>query len=92
MLLAYRPWAELLRRTFAVDVETCRRCGGRLRLLAVITDLTEVTRFLHHLREPTEPPVRAPPRDPPYFKTLVVRRRQPTETSTQQLLFESTEP
>ncbi|HEX2873560.1 MAG TPA: transposase [Polyangiaceae bacterium] len=84
----YRPWAELLRSTFAVDVETCRRCGGRLRLLAVITDLTEVARFLHHRREPTEPPARAPPRVPPYFKTLVVRRRQPTETSTQQQLFE----
>jgi hypothetical protein len=75
----YRPWAELLRRTFAVDVETCRRCGGRMRLLAVLTDLTQVTRFLHHRREPTEPPARAPPRDPPYFKTLVVRRRQPTD-------------
>jgi hypothetical protein len=34
----YRPWAELLRRTFTVDVETCPRCGGRMRLLAVITD------------------------------------------------------
>jgi hypothetical protein len=84
----YRPWAELLRRTFAVDVETCPRCGGRMRLLAVITDLTQVARFLHHRREPTEPPARAPPRDPPYFKTLVVRRRQPTETSTQRELFE----
>jgi hypothetical protein len=29
----HRPWAELLRRTFAVDVETCPRCGGRMRLL-----------------------------------------------------------
>jgi hypothetical protein len=81
----YRPWAELLRRTFAVDVETCPRCGGPMRLLAVITDLTQVARFLRHRREP---PARAPPRDPPYFKTLVVRRRQPTETSTQRELFE----
>jgi hypothetical protein len=78
-------WAELLRRTFAVDVETCPRCGGPMRLLAVITDLTQVARFLRHRREP---PARAPPRDPPYFKTLVVRRRQPTETSTQRELFE----
>jgi hypothetical protein len=84
----YRPWAELLRRTFAVDVETCPRCGGRMRLLAVITDLAQVARFLHHRREPTEPPARAPPREPPYFKTLVVRRRQPTEPSTQRELFE----
>src|SRR5690349_12530644 len=79
----YRPWAKPLQRTFAVDVETCPGCGGRVRLLAVITDLTEVARLLHHRGEPTEPPARAPPRNPPYFKTSVVRRRQPTETSTQ---------
>lgn len=71
----YRPWAELLRRTFAVDVEICPRCGGRMRLLAVIANLAQVARFLHHRREPTEPPAQAPPRDPPFFKTLVVRRR-----------------
>ena len=34
----YRPWAELLKRTFGNDVETCARCGGRMRLLALITD------------------------------------------------------
>ena len=59
-----------------------------MRLLAVITDLAQVARFLHHRQEPTEPPACAPPRDPPYFKTLVVRRRQPTEPSTQRELFE----
>jgi hypothetical protein len=32
----YRPWAELLERTFAVDVETCPRCGGHMRRVAVI--------------------------------------------------------
>jgi hypothetical protein len=84
----YRPWAELLRRTFAVDVETCPRCGGRMHLMALITEPQSVQRFLRHRGEPTEPPARAPPRDPPYFKTLVVRRRQPTETSTQRELFE----
>ena len=82
------PWAELLRKTFAVDVETGRRCGGRVRLLALITKPQSVARFQRHRGEPTEPPARAPPRDPPYFKTLVVGRRQPTETSTQRELFE----
>ena len=32
----YRPWAELLQRTFAVDVLTCNSCQGRMRLLAVV--------------------------------------------------------
>lgn len=86
----YRPWAELLRRTFAVDIETCPRCGGRMRLLAVITDLSSAARFLHHRGEPTEPPTRAPARDPPYWRGPIVRRRQPAEPepSAQRELFE----
>jgi hypothetical protein len=30
---------------------------------------------LRHLGEPLEPPKRAPARDPPYFKTQVLRRK-----------------
>jgi hypothetical protein len=30
---AYRPWAELLARTFAVDVLACPTCQGRMKLL-----------------------------------------------------------
>jgi hypothetical protein len=77
----YRPWAELVRRTFAVDVETCPRCGGRMRLLAVITDLAQVARFLHHRREPTEPPARAPPPRP----ALLQDPRGPTPTTNRAL-------
>ena len=53
----YRPWAELLRRTFAVNVETCARCGGRMRLMALITEPQSVARFLRQRGEPTEPPL-----------------------------------
>ena len=31
-------WAELMRRSMGLDVTTCPRCGGRLRLIAVIDD------------------------------------------------------
>ena len=34
----YRPWAELLARTFAVDVLRFPSCLGRMRLLAVIKE------------------------------------------------------
>ena len=27
-------WAQRLKRVFAIDVETCRQCGGKLRLIA----------------------------------------------------------
>jgi hypothetical protein len=36
-------WAELMQRTFGFDVLACARCGGRLRLLAVIEDRTVVS-------------------------------------------------
>ncbi|MBK7828422.1 hypothetical protein [Nannocystis sp.] len=29
-------WAKLLARVFAVDVTVCRKCGGRMRILAVV--------------------------------------------------------
>jgi hypothetical protein len=41
LLLATAPrvdWAKLLHRTYAVDVLPCGRCGGRLSLLAAITE------------------------------------------------------
>jgi uncharacterized protein YbaR (Trm112 family) len=42
----YRPWAELLARTFAVDVLACPKCHGRMRLLAMVEEPTNVARFL----------------------------------------------
>ena len=30
------PWAQLLRRTFAVDVLACLTCGGQLRVLGAV--------------------------------------------------------
>jgi hypothetical protein len=42
-------WAALLRRSFDVDVMRCPKCGGRLRVLGVITDHEPVRRILAHL-------------------------------------------
>jgi len=83
----YRPWAELLRRTFGIDVEICPKRGGRMRLLALVTELKNVARFLRHLGEPTEPPPRAPARDPPFWQSRVLRLRH-DERSGQMELFE----
>ena len=68
----YRPWAELLRRTFASDLEKCCTCGGRLKLRALVT---QPANYLRHLGEPTEAPPLAPARDPPYFKSPALRRK-----------------
>ena len=47
-------WAELMRRTFAFDVLACGRCGGRLRLIALIEHTAVITRILRHLEWPRE--------------------------------------
>ena len=70
----YHPWAELLKRTFAVDVLACEKCHGRLKLVAMVTDAKSIARFLKRLGEPTEPPPRLPARGPPYWKSTVLRR------------------
>jgi hypothetical protein len=57
----YYPWAELLRRTFLVDVLACP-CGAKRRVLSLVRDPDEIRRCLAHLGLPPEPPARAPPR------------------------------
>ena len=59
-------WAQRLRRVFAIEIETCRRCGGRLRVIASIEDPAVIERILEHLggdAEVLDPahPSRAPP-------------------------------
>lgn len=61
---AGRRWADLMRRAFEVDVLACR-CGGRLRLLALLEAGTVTTRILRHLGLPTEIPAARPARAPP---------------------------
>jgi hypothetical protein len=58
-------WAELMRRTFGMDVLDCPRCGGRLRLLALIEHARVVERILRHLGLPTDRPEPRPLRAPP---------------------------
>ena len=58
-------WAELMRRTFGFDVLACPRCGGRLRLVALIEQASVVQRILRHLGLPTEVPEPRPARAPP---------------------------
>ena len=54
-------WAELMQRTFEVDVLRCP-CGARRRVLSLVCDPAQIRRVLVHMGRPTEPPQRAPPR------------------------------
>jgi hypothetical protein len=60
-----RSWATLMQRTFGLDVLACPRCGGRLRLIALIEGATVIARILGHLGLPTEVPRPQPARSPP---------------------------
>jgi hypothetical protein len=42
-------WAQRLKRAFAIDIEVCRRCGGKLKVIASIEDLPVIERILEHL-------------------------------------------
>jgi hypothetical protein len=57
-------WAALLRRSFDVDVTVCAKCGGRVRVLAVITEPDSARRILAHLGMAMEAPPVARARDP----------------------------
>ena len=52
-------------RTFGFDVLACPRCGGRLRLIALIEGAAVIGRILRHLGVPTEIPAPRPARAPP---------------------------
>ncbi len=51
-------WSVLMKRTFGLDVLTCSRCAGPMRLISVIENEQVARRILAHLGLPT----RAPPR------------------------------
>lgn len=71
----YRPWAELLMRTFGIDVLECPRCKGRMRLIAMVTEPKSVTCYLTGIGEPIDVPKRSPSRGPPYWKSVVLRKK-----------------
>ena len=68
------PLGRAARGVLALDVLACRRCDGRLRLLAMVTAPKSLARYLRALGEPTEAPARTPARGPPFWQSRVLRR------------------
>ena len=56
-----------LERVFNIDIETCRECGGAVKVIACIEDPAIIKRILMHLGQyapaaaTSLPPSRAPP-------------------------------
>ena len=55
---ASMTWMQRLKRVFAIDIERCRRCGGKLKVIASLEDPAAIERILAHLKPPPqgEPP------------------------------------
>jgi hypothetical protein len=61
-------WAQRLKRVFNIDIETCRECGGAIKIIACIEGLVVIKKILTHLKEKAAskesiqlPESRAPP-------------------------------
>ena len=68
-------WAQRLKRVFNIEIETCSRCGGSVRVIACIEDQHIIDKILAHLRDqeqaiPTLPLLIPPPRAPPETSPL----------------------
>jgi hypothetical protein len=60
-----RPWHELLKRVFDLDILICGKCGNTMHRISHIEDPTVIEQILSHLKlTPTIPPI-ASARDPP---------------------------
>jgi hypothetical protein len=44
-----KGWAELIRKVYEVDPLICPRCGGRMRVVAFLTEYAVVDRIIRHL-------------------------------------------
>ena len=70
--LAPMSWMQRLQRVFAIDIKTCPKCGGKLRVIACIEDPDVIATILVHIQrretvEPSQP--RAPPRRSEHLDT-----------------------
>ena len=64
---AAMTWAQRLKRVFNIDIETCKNCGGHVKIIACIEDPVVVEKILRHLERKDatvtlhSPPSRGPP-------------------------------
>ena len=58
-------WAQRLKRVFRIDIETCERCGGTVKIIASIEDPAVAVRILAHLGQRASAPLNRAPAHPP---------------------------
>jgi hypothetical protein len=64
---AHYLWAVLIARIYEVLPLLCPMCGGQMRLIAFITEGTQIRKILDHIGVASEPPRISPARGPPLW-------------------------
>jgi hypothetical protein len=64
---AHYLWAVLIARIYEVCPLLCPLCGGQVRLIAFITEGTQIRKILDHIGVDVEPPRITPARGPPLW-------------------------
>jgi hypothetical protein len=61
-----RTWASLIKRIYEVDPLVCEKCGGIMKIIAFITDWSEIQKIITNLKLPNfhpPPKIKAPTPD-----------------------------
>jgi transposase len=45
-----KGWAAMIRKVYEVDPMRCPKCGGSMKVVALITDYAAVDRIIDHLK------------------------------------------
>ena len=45
-----KGWAEMIRKVYEVDPMLCPRCGGKMKVVAFITDFAVVDKIIDYLK------------------------------------------
>jgi len=48
--LPAKGWAEMIRKVYEVDPMLCPQCGGRMKIIAFLTDYAVVDKIIDHLK------------------------------------------
>jgi hypothetical protein len=66
---AYRlTFAALLSRVFQIEIDTCADCGGKMKIVAALTDPASIRRYLEGTGQSAKIPEIAPARAPPQLE------------------------
>ena len=71
--LAPMSWAQRLKRVFAIDIECCPDCGGKLRVIACIEEPWLIRKILGHVQNRDDQAgaaARGPPSQTQAFKPV----------------------